>query len=91
MTIAATRMYRYLSDFVSGITNMYVSLPRSFLTCSFRTFVDNYSASDNVPKGNSSLQKLHWNQTPFNRIEVTVDTSYEEYQAPQLSSGHHSS
>jgi len=68
MIIAATRVYRFLSDFLAGITN---------------------GASDNDPKCDSSLQKLHFHQTPFNRIEVTVDTSYEEYQGPPKSLGHY--
>jgi len=46
MSIAATRMYRSLSDFLSG-----------------------------VAESTSRVSKLHWNQTPFNRVEVIVDTS----------------
>ena len=91
MTIAATRMYRFLSDFVSSATKMYDILTFLSSHVLIQVIVDNYSASDNGPKSNGSLQKLHFNKTPFNRIEVTVDTSYEEYQVPRMSPGHHTS
>jgi len=54
MSIAATRMHRSLTDFVSNTTEIKVS-------------------------------KLQWNETPPNRIEVTVDTSFEQHQMPQTS------
>jgi hypothetical protein len=75
-------MYRSLSDFVCGVAERYVIHPFSFLS---RAHLDDSTACDNHPKSNSRVPKFHWNQTPFNRIQVTVDTSYEQ---PNMSQTH---
>ena len=81
LSIAATRMYRALTDFVSGITHMYdikvlTSLPFPSLTiCRWL-----YSRSDNLHKSNSQASRPHGNKSSFNPIEVTVDMAYEQYQ-----------
>ena len=74
LSIAATRMHRSLTDFVSVGTDPWATLTSSALT-----------VDDSLLNSNINLSKLHWNQTPFNRVEVTVDTSSDAYQLSQTS------
>ena len=80
MTIAATRMYRSLTDFASCATDMYqilTSLSSPLLTCCRRL----YRASSNLPKGHTKVSNMQWNVAmPVDRIEVTVDSTDEQYQ-----------
>ena len=80
MTIAATRMYRSLTDFASSATDMYqilTFLSSPLLTCCRRL----YSASSNLPKGHTKVSNMQWNVAmPVDRIEVTVDSTDEQYQ-----------
>ena len=84
MSIAATRMYRSLSDFVSGTTDMYdITFFSSPALCRFFS-----SASDNLPKIEGKSSTLKWNRSlpiAFNQIEVTVDTTDEQYPISQTS------
>ena len=75
MSIAATRMHRSLTDFASSNTDVYDRL--LFLS------PPGFTVDENPPNGYSKVSKLQWNETPSNRIEVTVDTSL--YQMPQTS------
>jgi hypothetical protein len=75
MSIAATRMHRSLTDFASSTTDVYDIL---LILAS-----PGFTADENPQNGYSKISKLQWNETPSNRIEVTVDTSL--YQMPQTS------
>jgi len=71
MSIAATRMHRSLTDFVSP-TDMFAILlisPRVLTV-------------DENPLVISIVSQLQWNETPCDRIKVTVDTPSEQYQMP---------
>ena len=80
MTIAATRMYRSLTDFASSATDMYqipTFLSSPLLTCCRRL----YRASSNLLKGHTKVSNMQWNVAmPVDRIEVTVDSTDEQYQ-----------
>jgi hypothetical protein len=82
MSIAATRMHRSLTDFVSNSTVMYDALPFSFPAPA----VDDNLQNSPTPSNVSKLQRI---QTPFNRLQITVDTSNESYQMPQRNLNHH--
>lgn len=75
MSIAATRMHRSLTDFASSTADVYDSL--LFLSS------PGFTADEDPQNCYSKISKLQWNETPSNRIEVTVDTSL--YQMPQTS------
>ena len=64
LAIAATRMHRSLTDFGSVGTD-----PWDILAPSAHT------VDDNLLNSNSNVSKLHQNQTLFNQVQVTVDTS----------------
>jgi hypothetical protein len=86
MSIAATRMYRSLSDFVSSTTEMYDIL--SIFSSHVRMTRWLCSAYDDPPKCDSKVSELKWNQSApiaFNQIEVTVDTGHEQSQRSWVS------
>jgi hypothetical protein len=86
MSIAATRMYRSLSDFVSSTTEMYDIL--SVFSSHVRMTRWLCSANDDPPKCGSKVSELKWNQSApiaFNQIEVTVDTTHEQSQRSWVS------
>jgi len=74
LSIAATRMHRSLTDFVAVRTDTWDILASSALI-----------VGDNLRNSNSNVAQLHCKQTPFNRIQVTVDTSSDTYQLSQTS------
>ena len=59
-----------MTDFVSGGTEMY-DTPPILPFPAHTVYILQHS--------NSKVQTLRCHQTPFNRIEVTVDTSYEHH------------
>jgi hypothetical protein len=75
LSIAATRMYRSLTDFDPS-TSATVVYDSSLLSRSSLTTISN-----------SKAPKLGWIQTPFNKIHVTVDTCHEQDQTSQMA--HH--
>ena len=92
-TVAATRMYRSLADYTLESSNMYDYILR-FLSSpaliivrgSFCSSLDpgfSNSKSDTVPK-------MKWNKPTLislNRIEVAVDTAYEQYPTSRTTLG----
>lgn len=92
-TIAATRIYRSLADYTFGTTNMYCYILR--LSSSALIIVGGSFCSSldvGCSKSDSKVSKMKWNNPapiPLNRIEVAVDTAYEQYPASQtmLSAG----
>lgn|SRR6266850_157005 len=71
MTIAATRMYRSLTNFSTSTTEVYKYSSSLLLRLMLTTISRN---------SDSKISKLRWNKTPFNRIHVTVDTIPEHNQ-----------
>jgi hypothetical protein len=86
LSIAATRLYRSLAEFVSGSTGMYES-PFSFV-------FSHRSRCSSAQENEGDLTTLRATWTPAvhlrpNQINVTVHTIYEQRMASQVS--HHSS
>jgi hypothetical protein len=83
-TIAATRIYRSLADYTLESTHMYYYIPR-FLSSPALIIVGGSFCSSldaGFSKNDSKVSKTKWsNHAPisFNRIEVAVDTAFEQY------------
>ncbi|KAI9453602.1 hypothetical protein F5148DRAFT_1289011 [Russula earlei] len=91
LAIAATRMYRSLTDFVSGSTNMCDSLPLPSSAFRFsRSSMTLISVSQSVQGHEIKPPNAKRNSPapiPSTRIEVSVDTAYEQFPTSQTS--HH--
>ena len=90
MSIAATRMYRLLTDFVFESTDLYSDL--SFLSSSAHRSQCHCSVQDSLQGSGAPVPRAmqtHAVQIPLNRTEVAVDMSYLQYPTSQTS--HHSS
>ena len=89
LSIAAARMYRTLTDFVSGVTHRYdikSSYP-SPISYSSITICRRLYGGLGSDKSNSKGSGSHVNQNPLDPIEVAVDMSYEQHQMSRM--GHH--
>lgn len=91
-TIAATRMYRSLADFTLESSIMYYYILR-FLSSPALIIVRGPFCSSLDPVSNSNsdtVSKMKWNKpTPIslNRIEVGVDTAYEQHPTSRTTLG----
>lgn len=74
MSIAATRMYRSLADFLSGSTGVCDVPP--FPSSPVLTTVYSYSVSESLKKGDSLVWKTTRNPARLDRIEMTVGRLY---------------
>lgn len=89
-TIAATRIYRSLADYTFGSSNMCCYILR-FLYSPALIIVGGSFCSSSDPAGGFSkndtkASKMKWNSpAPIlrSRIEVAVDTAYEQYPTSQ--------
>ncbi|KAF8490682.1 hypothetical protein F5888DRAFT_1807966 [Russula emetica] len=83
-TIAATRIYRSLADYTFGSSSMYYYIFRFLSSPALIIVGGSFCSSLDVgsSRGDTKASKMKWNNlTPIsrNRIEVTVDTAYEQY------------
>ena len=89
LSIAATRLYRSLAEFVSGSTGMYES--------SFSLVFSHRSHCSSAQQNEGDITTLRATWTPAvhlrsNQINVTVHTIYEQQMTSQMSHHmHHSS
>ena len=74
MSIAATRMHRSLTDFAAVRTERWDIFASSALP-----------VGDNLLNSYNNVTRLNGNQAPFNKIQVTVDTSSDACQLSRTS------
>jgi hypothetical protein len=80
-TIAATRIYRSLADYTFGSSSMYYYILRFLSSPALIIVGGSFCSSLDAGSSKSDTKASKINLTPisFNRIEVTVDTAYEQY------------
>jgi hypothetical protein len=85
MSIAATRMYRSLSDFLSP--DMYESRTHSFLCSVLTVLAEHHGSSQKVPPpgGRNALESNRTSTAPIllTGIQVAVHTTHEQRSTPQ--------
>jgi hypothetical protein len=83
-TIAATRIYRSLADYTFGTSHMYCYILRSLSSPALIIVGGSFCSSldPGSSKSDSKVSKMKWNNPvpiSLNRIEVAVDTAFEQY------------
>ena len=88
MSIAATRMYRSLSDFLSP--DVYESRTHSFLYLVLTVLVEHHGSSQKIspPSGLNALESKRASTAPIllTGIQVAIHTTHEQRSTPQANS-----
>jgi hypothetical protein len=88
ISIAATRMYRSLTDFVSGVSDMYgISLFRSFFSSAYCCYRYPHGTEASPQGASGTTLKFSQNAVvqPLKQLEVAVHSTKEWYPMAQLS------
>jgi hypothetical protein len=91
-TIAATRIYRSLADYTFESSNMYYYIFRFLSSPALIIVGESFCSSFDAgfSKCDNKVSKTKWNDPApisLNRVEVVVDTAYEQYPTSRTTLG----